>query len=106
MRFGIFIAPFHPLGENPHLALRRDFERVECTTVCSVDPAGDDAGTGTPNDPLQTIQAGIAKVQAGVNVFWLDASVAERRLERNVWIADAAITTDLPSNVPVVSTRS
>jgi limonene 1,2-monooxygenase len=29
MRFGIFIAPFHPVGENPHLALRRDFELVE-----------------------------------------------------------------------------
>jgi limonene 1,2-monooxygenase len=29
LRFGIFVAPFHPVGENPHLALRRDFELVE-----------------------------------------------------------------------------
>ncbi len=29
MRFGIFIAPFHPTRENPDLALRRDFELVE-----------------------------------------------------------------------------
>lgn len=29
LRFGIFIAPFHPVGENPQLALRRDFELVE-----------------------------------------------------------------------------
>lgn len=29
MRFGIFIAPFHPTHENPDLAMRRDFELVE-----------------------------------------------------------------------------
>ncbi len=29
MRFGIFIAPFHPTRENPDLAMRRDFELVE-----------------------------------------------------------------------------
>jgi limonene 1,2-monooxygenase len=29
MRFGAFIAPFHPTNENPDLALRRDFELVE-----------------------------------------------------------------------------
>lgn len=29
LRFGAFIAPFHPVGENPSLALSRDFELVE-----------------------------------------------------------------------------
>lgn len=29
MRFGAFIAPFHPLGENPTLALERDIELVQ-----------------------------------------------------------------------------
>ena len=29
MRFGVFLAPFHPVHENPQLALRRDFELVE-----------------------------------------------------------------------------
>jgi limonene 1,2-monooxygenase len=29
LRFGIFLAPFHPVDENPDLALRRDFELVE-----------------------------------------------------------------------------
>jgi limonene 1,2-monooxygenase len=28
-RFGIFLAPFHPVGQNPTLALRRDLELVE-----------------------------------------------------------------------------
>ncbi|MDQ1395056.1 MAG: limonene 1,2-monooxygenase [Acidimicrobiaceae bacterium] len=29
MRFGIFLAPFHPVGQNPTLALRRDLELIE-----------------------------------------------------------------------------
>lgn len=29
MRFGIFLAPFHALNENPALAMERDFELVE-----------------------------------------------------------------------------
>src|SRR5919112_1661676 len=29
LRFGTFLAPFHPAGENPTLALQRDLELVE-----------------------------------------------------------------------------
>jgi limonene 1,2-monooxygenase len=29
MNFGIFLAPFHPVGENPTLALQRDLELIE-----------------------------------------------------------------------------
>lgn len=29
MRFGMFIAPFHPVGQNPTLALERDLELIE-----------------------------------------------------------------------------
>ena len=29
LRFGIFLAPFHPVGQNPTLALQRDLELIE-----------------------------------------------------------------------------
>jgi len=29
MRFGIFLAPFHPIGQNPTLALKRDLDLIE-----------------------------------------------------------------------------
>ena len=29
MKFGVFIAPFHRVGENPTLALKRDLELIE-----------------------------------------------------------------------------
>ena len=28
LRFGVFFAPFHPIGQNPTLALEYDLERV------------------------------------------------------------------------------
>jgi limonene 1,2-monooxygenase len=28
MKFGIFLAPFHPVGENPQLAIDRDIELI------------------------------------------------------------------------------
>ena len=39
MKFGIFLAPFHRIGENPTLALDRDMELIEwldtsATTRC------------------------------------------------------------------------
>ena len=41
----------------------------------------------------------IAGLEPGTNVFTFDAKAAERRLERDPWIADATITKHLPSTV-------
>jgi cell division protein FtsQ len=43
----------------------------------------------------------IAGVRPGENVVHLDTERAERRLERNAWIADAQISTRLPSTVTI-----
>jgi limonene 1,2-monooxygenase len=39
MRFGAFIAPFHPLSENPTLALERDLELVQWMDTLGYDEA-------------------------------------------------------------------
>ena len=39
MRFGAFIAPFHPLNENPTLALERDIELVQWMDKLGYDEA-------------------------------------------------------------------
>ncbi|MEN8182291.1 MAG: LLM class flavin-dependent oxidoreductase [Myxococcota bacterium] len=39
MRFGAFIAPFHPVHENPRLALRRDMELVQWLDQLGYDEA-------------------------------------------------------------------
>jgi cell division protein FtsQ len=43
----------------------------------------------------------IAAVARDTNVFTLDAGGAERRLERDPWIADATVTKDLPSTLVI-----
>jgi len=39
MNFGIFMAPFHPIGENPTLALERDMELIEWLDKLGYDEA-------------------------------------------------------------------
>ncbi len=39
MKFGIFLAPFHRLGENPTLAMARDMELIEWLDVLGYDEA-------------------------------------------------------------------
>src|ERR671930_1447314 len=39
MRFGIFMAPFHRLGENPTLALERDLELISWLDTLGYDEA-------------------------------------------------------------------
>jgi cell division protein FtsQ len=41
----------------------------------------------------------LAAVDTRTNLFTLDAGAAERRLERDAWIADATVTKDLPSTL-------
>ncbi len=39
LRFGIFMAPFHPVHENPALCLQRDFELIEHLDALGYDEA-------------------------------------------------------------------
>jgi limonene 1,2-monooxygenase len=39
LKFGIFMGPFHPVGEDPTLALERDFELIEKLDAWSFDEA-------------------------------------------------------------------
>src|SRR2546422_6052246 len=40
MKFGIFLAPFHRLGENPTLAMNRDMELIEWLGWVGYDEGG------------------------------------------------------------------
>src|SRR3989449_9232314 len=48
MKFGIFLAPFHRLGENPTLAMSRDMELIEW-----LDWLGYDEGWGGEHHPAR-----------------------------------------------------
>ena len=55
---------------------------------------------GTSHVPRSQVLQ-IAAVTPDTNVFTLDAAAAERRLERDPWIADATVTKDLPSTLVI-----
>jgi alkanesulfonate monooxygenase SsuD/methylene tetrahydromethanopterin reductase-like flavin-dependent oxidoreductase (luciferase family) len=39
LKFGIFLAPFHPVGQNPTLALERDLQLIEHLDALGFDEA-------------------------------------------------------------------
>src|SRR3974377_1218726 len=39
LKFGIFLAPFHPVGQNPTLALERDLQLIEHLDALGLDEA-------------------------------------------------------------------
>ena len=39
LKFGIFLAPFHPVGENPTLAMERDMQLLEHLDMLGYDEA-------------------------------------------------------------------
>ena len=50
MRFGIFMAPFHPAGDNPTLALERD------PLAAALERAGDFSQSAVkPRDPVTNV---------------------------------------------------
>ena len=65
MKFGVFMAPFHRVGENPTLALERDLELLQWldTLGCDVDAdlrhTGVDwpAGNGAQSSPADHLRA-------------------------------------------------
>ncbi len=67
MKFGIFMGPFHPLGENPTLALERDFELLERLDALGYDEAwiGEhhSAGWETISSPEVFIAAAAARTK-------------------------------------------
>jgi len=58
MKFGIFLAPFHELGENPTLAIHRDLELIEWL---------DHSATTKPGSASTTVPAGDDLVAGGVH---------------------------------------
>ncbi len=62
MKFGIFLAPFHPTGQNPTLALERDLELVQWLDTLGFDEAwiGEHHSAGWETIASPEIMIGIA----------------------------------------------
>jgi limonene 1,2-monooxygenase len=78
MRFGMFLAPFHPVGQNPTLALERDLELVEWLDHLGFDEAwfGEHHSAGfeiiaSPEIFIATAAARTRRIRLGTGVVSL-----------------------------------
>ena len=94
LRFGTFLAPFHPAGINPTLALQRDLELVEHLDRLGIDEAwiGEHHSAGT--EIIASPEIFIAHVAAQTRHIKLGTGVLSLPYHNPLWVADRAILLD------------
>ena len=86
LRFGAFIAPHHPIGENPMLQLRRDLDLVEQLDKLGYDEfwCGEHHSTGW--EVISSPEMFLAAAGERTRVFEFDDP--DSRIDYPVWSAD------------------
>jgi limonene 1,2-monooxygenase len=94
MRFGTFLAPFHPAGENPTLALQRDLELVEHLDRCGYDEAwiGEHHSAGT--EIIASPEIFIAAAAERTRRIKLGTGVTSIAYHNPLWVAERMVLLD------------
>jgi limonene 1,2-monooxygenase len=94
LRFGTFLAPFHPAGENPTLALQRDLELVEHLDRCGYDEAwiGEHHSAGT--ELIASPEIFIAAAAERTRHIKLGTGVTSIAYHNPLWVAERMVLLD------------
>src|SRR3954447_26709081 len=94
LRFGTFLAPFHPAGENPTLALQRDLELVEHLDRCGYDEAwiGEHHSAGT--EIIASPEIFIAAAAERTRRIKLGTGVTSIAYHNPLWVAERMVLLD------------
>src|SRR3954464_12456128 len=94
LRFGTFLAPFHPAGENPTLALQRDLELIEHLDRCGYDEAwiGEHHSAGT--EIIASPEIFIAAAAERTKHIKLGTGVTSIAYHNPLWVADRMVMLD------------
>jgi limonene 1,2-monooxygenase len=94
MKFGVFLAPFHPVGENPTLALERDFELLERLDAWDFDEAwiGEHHSAGW--EPIASPEVFIAAAAARTKHIRLGTGVVSLPYHHPLMVADRMVLLD------------
>ena len=94
MRFGIFMAPFHPAGENPTVLLRHDLELIEHLDRLGFDEAwiGEHHSAGT--EIIASPEIFIAAAAERTNHIKLGTGVVSASYHNPLWVAERAVLLD------------
>src|SRR3954467_8854783 len=94
VRFGPFLAPFHPAGENPTLALQRDLELVEHLDRLGYDEAwiGEHHSAGT--ELIGSPEIFIAAAAEWTKRIKLGTGVTSIAYHNPLWVAERMVLLD------------
>ena len=94
LRFGTFLAPFHPAGENPTLALQRDLELVEHLDRLGYDEAwiGEHHSAGT--EIIASPEIFIAAAAERTKRIKLGTGVTSIAYHNPLWVAERMVLLD------------
>ncbi|MGY1679070.1 LLM class flavin-dependent oxidoreductase [Geodermatophilus sp. SYSU D01176] len=94
LRFGTFLAPFHPAGENPTLALQRDLELVEHLDRLGYDEAwiGEHHSAGT--EIIASPEIFIAAAAERTRHIKLGTGVTSIAYHNPLWVAERMVLLD------------
>jgi limonene 1,2-monooxygenase len=94
MRFGIFMAPFHPAGENPTLLLDGDMELVQHLDRLGFDEAWIGEHHSAGSETIASPEIFIAAVAQHTKHIKLGTGVVSASYHNPLWVAERAVQLD------------
>jgi len=94
MRFGIFMAPFHPAGENPTLLLEQDLALVEHLDRWGYDEAWIGEHHSAGSEIIASPEIFIAHCAARTRHIRLGTGVISAAYHHPLWVAERAVLLD------------
>jgi limonene 1,2-monooxygenase len=94
LRFGIFLAPFHPAGENPTLALERDLELVDHLDRLGYDEAWIGEHHSAGSEIIAAPEIFIAAAAQRTKHIRLGTGVTSIAYHNPLWVAERMVLLD------------
>src|SRR3954454_14440812 len=94
LRFGTFLAPFHPAGENPTLALQRDLELVQHLDRLGYDEAWIGEHHSAGSEIIASPEIFIAAAAERTRHIKLGTGVTSLAYHNPLWVAERMVLLD------------
>jgi limonene 1,2-monooxygenase len=94
LRFGIFLAPFHPAGENPTLALERDLELIQHLDRLGYDEAWIGEHHSAGSEIIASPEIFIAAAAERTRHIRLGTGVTSVAYHNPLWVAERMVLLD------------
>jgi limonene 1,2-monooxygenase len=94
LRFGIFLAPFHPAGENPTLALQRDLQLVQHLDDLGYDEAWIGEHHSAGSEIIASPEIFIAAAAERTRRIRLGTGVISLSYHNPLWVAERIVLLD------------